>query len=107
MVGTLAGGRKAAITNKKRHGENFYKNIGAMGGAKSKSGGFASNKVGKDGLTGPQRAKLAGSIGGLKSSRTGVKNGEGKKSTKITKKEQPKTEKKRHFFVFRRSDNAK
>ena len=106
MPGTLAGGRKAAKTNKKRHGADFYARIGAMGGAKSTTGGFASTKVGEDGLTGPERAKLAGAIGGLKSKRTGVKNGDGK-----TPKRQPKKTdedvKKRHFFVFRRSDNAK
>ena len=69
MSGTIEGGRKAAATNKERYGDNYYANIGHKGGANSKTGGFASNKVGKDGLTGPERAKLAGSIGGAKSRR--------------------------------------
>lgn len=53
--------------------------IGSKGGSLSKSGGFASKKRGKDGLTGPERARLVGAIGGFRSCRLGVKNGEGKK----------------------------
>jgi hypothetical protein len=64
MAGTVKGGRKAAITNKERHGSSFYGIIGAIGGRKGKTGGFASLDVGKDGLTGKQRAILAGRIGG-------------------------------------------
>lgn len=45
-----------------------------MGGRKGKAGGFASSKIGKDGLTGQERAKLAGKKGGSKSTRKGVKN---------------------------------
>ena len=33
MAGTKEGGRKAAATNKLRHGEGFYARIGAKGGA--------------------------------------------------------------------------
>lgn len=69
MSGTKIGGAKAAKTNKERHGEGFYARIGAIGGHNSKTGGFASNKVGKDGLTGQERARLVGAIGGLKSKR--------------------------------------
>lgn len=69
MAGTLAGGKQAAKTNKERHGEDFYKKIGSMGGSKSKAGGFGSAVVGKDGLTGIQRAKIAGKKGGLVSKR--------------------------------------
>lgn len=47
-----------------RHGKDFYKRIGAKGGHNGTTGGFASNKVGEDGLTGRQRAVLAGAIGG-------------------------------------------
>ena len=75
MAGTIEGGRKSAIKNKERHGADFYARIGSKGGKKSKTGGFASNKIGKDGLTGPERAKLAGSIGGTKS-RRGKAHGE-------------------------------
>ena len=64
MSGTLTGGAKAAKTNKQRHGADFYINIGRKGGVKSRGGGFASNIIGADGLTGRQRAVIAGSIGG-------------------------------------------
>lgn len=43
--------------------------IGAKGGRNSTTGGFASYVVGIDGLTGPERARIAGSIGGKKSKR--------------------------------------
>lgn len=52
--------------------------MGKKGGKLSKTGGFASNKVGADGLTGRERARLVAAIGGLKSTRAGVRNGEGK-----------------------------
>lgn len=42
MAGTKAGGRKAAATNKLRHGEGFYAKIGAIGGRNGHTGGFAS-----------------------------------------------------------------
>jgi hypothetical protein len=71
MSGVREGGLKAAKTNKEKYGEDFYKNIGRMGGQKSKGGGFASNDIGEDGLTGLERAKVAGSKGG---SRPRVKN---------------------------------
>lgn len=61
MPGTLSGGKKAAIANLKRN-PNHYREIG-------KIGGFNSDKVGADGLTGRQRAKIAGRKGGLKSKR--------------------------------------
>ncbi|MEM6997702.1 MAG: hypothetical protein AAF413_02195 [Patescibacteria group bacterium] len=73
MAGSHAGGRLARDTNKKRHGSDFYQRIGKLGGMKSKKGGFASNKVGKDGLTGRERAKLAGARGGRISRRTKAK----------------------------------
>ena len=74
MAGTKEGGRRAAETNKLRHGKDFFKKIGAKGGRNGRTGGFGSSKVGKDGLTGPQRARLVGVIGGLCSSRKGKKN---------------------------------
>ena len=52
--------------------------MGKKGGKLSQGGGFASNKVGADGLTGRERARLVGAIGGLKSTRIGVRNGEGR-----------------------------
>lgn len=41
MGGTKSGGKLAAKTVKERFGEDFYRKIGAMGGKKSKKGGFA------------------------------------------------------------------
>jgi hypothetical protein len=70
MAGTKAGGRAAATTNKTKYGTDFYAKIGAAGGQKGRTGGFASNKVGEDGLTGKQRAALAGARGGRISRRT-------------------------------------
>lgn len=58
MSGTKIGGVKAAATNKKKWGKDFYKRIGALGGQKSKGGGFAAN---------PELAREAGRRGGLKS----------------------------------------
>lgn len=60
MPGTKLGGLKAAATNKKRHGEDFYKKIGAKGGHNGHTGGFAAN---------PTLARLAGSKGGRLSKR--------------------------------------
>ena len=73
MVGTLAGGRKAAKTNKLKYGKDFYARIGAKGGRNGHTGGFAAN---------PALARIAGALGGKKSRRTGVKNGEVKKDDK-------------------------
>lgn len=69
MAGTKAGGKKTAQTNLARHGKDFYSRIGKKGGASGNTGGFASDVVGKDGLTGRERASRAGRIGGLKSKR--------------------------------------
>lgn len=59
MAGTKAGGQKAKNTTYKKFGKDFYKRIGGLGGAVSSTGGFASIKVGQDGLTGPEKAKIA------------------------------------------------
>ena len=69
MSGTKAGGKKTAATNMKKYGSDFYVRIGAKGGRNGHTGGFAAN---------PERARFAGRKGGRKSSRAGVKNGEGK-----------------------------
>jgi general stress protein YciG len=60
MAGTARGGRKAAATNKMRYGANFYESIGALGGRKSRGGGFAKN---------PNLAREAGRKGGMASRR--------------------------------------
>jgi hypothetical protein len=70
MAGTKNGGMAAASTNKTKYGADFYAKIGAMGGKKGKTGGFASSKVGADGLTGRDRARIAGAQGGRVSRRT-------------------------------------
>lgn len=67
MPGTLAGGRKAAKTNKLKYGEDFYARIGAKGGRNGHTGGFAAN---------PELAKRAGAIGGKKSRRGKAKKEE-------------------------------
>lgn len=54
MSGTPTGGEKAAKTNKEKHGEDFYKRIGAKGGEKSRGGGFTGD---------PKRASEAGKAG--------------------------------------------
>lgn len=69
MPGNRAGGRKAAETNRKRQGADFYARIGRRGGRNGNTGGFASEKVGADGLTGKERAVLAGRKGGAVSKR--------------------------------------
>ena len=55
MAGTKEGGRKAALTNKTRHGKDFYARIGASGGRKGTTGGFAANR---------ELARVAGAKGG-------------------------------------------
>ena len=69
MAGTKLGGIRAAATNKKKYGKEFYALIGRKGGQNGHTGGFASEEPGKDGLTGPERAKIAGQKGGVKSKR--------------------------------------
>ena len=67
MAGTRAGGLQASKTNREKYGSDFYKRIGAIGGQRGRHGGFASDKVGADGLTGRERARIAGAAGGKKS----------------------------------------
>lgn len=70
MSGTVDGGKAAADTNKELYGEDYYAKLGRLGGMKSRTGGFASNVVGDDGLTGRERARIAGARGGRVSKRT-------------------------------------
>lgn len=65
MSGTLEGGKRAAATNKRKYGEDFYTKIGAKGGKNGRTGGFYANR---------ELARIAGAKGGRKSSRKGVKN---------------------------------
>lgn len=73
MAGTLKGGKKAAQKCMNKFGKDYYKDIGRIGGSHSRKGGFASEKIGKDGLTGSQRAKIAGALGGRKGRRAPAK----------------------------------
>ena len=75
MSGTRAGAKKATKTIYIKHGLDFFKRVGAIGGANGHTGGFGSDIRGSDGLTGRERARIAGMKGGRKSSRKGVKNG--------------------------------
>lgn len=66
MSGTTIGGKRAAATNKANHGEDFYHRIGKLGGKLGHTGGFTDREL----------ARRAGKIGGRKSSRLGIKNGQ-------------------------------
>lgn len=55
MVGTPEGSRKAAQTNMMKHGADFYRRIGKIGGQNGNTGGFAAN---------PALARIAGAKGG-------------------------------------------
>lgn len=74
MPGTIEGGRKAAATNKKKYGEEFYANIGRKGGRNGHTGGFAAN---------PELAREAGRKGGLISKRGPAKRFSADKIAKI------------------------
>ena len=61
MAGTVKGGKKAAKKNKQLYGDDFYARIGAIGGKKGRTGGFAANR---------ELARIAGAKGGRISKRT-------------------------------------
>jgi uncharacterized protein len=61
MAGTKKGGQAAALTNRNKHGADFYARIGAMGGKKGTTGGFFANR---------ELAREAGRRGGRISRRT-------------------------------------
>jgi len=61
MAGTIAGGRKASITNKQKYGEDFYRRIAAIGGRVKVPKGFA--------MMDRQKVVEAGTKGGYKSKR--------------------------------------
>lgn len=63
MPGTKEGAAKAAATNRKRYGKDFYAKIGAKGGKMSNTGGFAANR---------ELARIAGAKGGRISRRKKV-----------------------------------
>lgn len=61
MAGTIAGGKAAAATNKKKYGSDFYAKIGARGGKLGRTGGFYANR---------ELARIVGAKGGRISRRT-------------------------------------
>lgn len=73
MAGTKAGGKIARETNIRKYGEDYYRNIGSMGGKAKVPKGFAVNR---------ELAKKAGALGGKVSSREGIKNGQHRKPKK-------------------------
>jgi len=75
MAGNKIGGQKTRDKNLAKD-PDFYKTMGALGGKKSRTGGFASKKVDTDGLTGQERARLQGAKGGRISRRTKNKKAE-------------------------------
>lgn len=77
MSGTKIGGKKAAATNKEKHGADFYRNIGRMGGSKShpETRPFAKN---------PELASRAGKRGGQLSKRGSAKHPRSKKTVEET-----------------------
>jgi len=75
MSGTKEGGKKCAATNKKVHGSDFYKRIGAKGGRNGHTGGFAANH---------ELARIAGAKGG----RNGKRGPSNKKKVKVVSEEE-------------------
>lgn len=73
MSGTLAGGAKAAATNKRKYGEDYYvkrayeanQSYMSKPKAERKPRGFAAN---------PERARAAGAKGGALRRRAGIPN---------------------------------
>lgn len=65
MSGTKEGGIKAAATNKRRYGLDFYKQIGRQGGLNGHTGGFCDIEL----------ARRAGQKGGRISKRGPAKRG--------------------------------
>ena len=70
VVMTKAGGSKTRKTIDERYGKDYWRKIGSKGGKATGMKGFALN---------PELARIAGKKGGTKSTRAGIKNGEGKK----------------------------
>jgi general stress protein YciG len=62
MAGTHESGKRAAATNLNLYGPGFYRDIGKLGGAKSRTGGFYANR---------EAASKWGRIGGTISRKEG------------------------------------
>ena len=70
MLENQAGHSKIRKTIEERYGKDYWRKIGSKGGKATGMKGFALN---------PELARIAGKKGGTKSTRAGIKNGEGKK----------------------------
>lgn len=74
MAGNNQSGQKLVATMIEKYGSyEAYKQSmrerGSNGGKNGNTGGFASELIGDDGLTGRERARVVGVIGGAKSKR--------------------------------------
>lgn len=76
----MAGTKEGSLKGKKKilelYGKDYYAKIGKKGGSKGTTGGFAKDR---------ELARRAGRLGGLKSTRAGIKNGEGKSEKSLKK----------------------
>lgn len=79
MSGNKIGGLKVAQTNKRKYGEDYYVNIGRIGGKASNTGVATIKVYSVDTMTGKERARLAGAVGGSKSKRKTIKSVENEK----------------------------
>lgn len=79
MAGTVKGGKKAALANYAKYGQDFYARIGKIGGRNGRGNkGFATN---------PALAVIAGRKGGMTSKRGPAKDAStNDKSTKSKSK---------------------
>lgn len=76
MAQTKAGTIKTHKKIVELYGEDFYAKVGRKGGQNGTTGGFAKDR---------DLARRAGRLGGLKSTRAGIKNGEGKSERSLKK----------------------
>ena len=65
MPGTREGAKRAAQTNKERHGDDFYQRIGKLSNASWEKNGRKPRGLAAN----PELARIAGRKGGLKSKR--------------------------------------
>lgn len=85
-MGSREGGLAAAKTLKQKYGETFYAEIGRRGGSAGSVGKGFSHPATCDCslIQGVHKAaQCRGKLGGLKSRRTGIKNGESKSHSKM------------------------
>ena len=90
MSGTKEGGKKAAATNLKKYGADFYKINGAKGGRNGHTGGSAANR---------ELASIAGAKGGRISSRS-----ENKEPLDVRRKREESERKSFLDYVFGRKN---